>query len=79
MPFVTSETQTGRDRREVDVGVAGPPAHAAPEAALFPGLASFVRSLLARSWHPQTVSGWVGSLALHTLLLMLLAFWYFAP
>ncbi len=61
------------------MGVAGPPAHAAPEAALFPGLASFVRSLLARVWHPRTVSGWAGSLALHTLLLMLLAFWYFAP
>jgi hypothetical protein len=79
MPAFTSEGLAGGDCREQDVGVAGPPAHAAPEAALFPGMGAFVRRLLSRAWHPRTLSGWVGSVLLHTLLLLLLAFWYFAP
>jgi hypothetical protein len=35
--------------------------------------------LLRYSWNPQSVQGWVGSVFLHTLLLLVLGFWYFAP
>jgi hypothetical protein len=78
MPPERSEA-SGRVGCELDVGVAGPPAHAAPSAALVPGFGALVCPWLARVWHPRTVSGWVGSLMLHSLLLLLLAFWYFAP
>jgi hypothetical protein len=30
-------------------------------------------------WTPEAIKGWAGSVALHVLLLMVLAFWYFSP
>ena len=78
MPSNTSATEGGRVRSEVAVGVAGPPAHSAPVAALFPGARGFCTFHAGRVWHPQTLSGGSGSLLLHSLLLLLLALWYFA-
>jgi hypothetical protein len=30
-------------------------------------------------WTPEAIKGWAGSVALHVLLLLILAFWYFSP
>ena len=80
MPRATSEALPSIGRSEQDVGIAGPPPHAAAIASLAPEATAATGNVLRQwSWHPQTVQGWVGSLALHTVLLMVLAFWYFTP
>lgn len=79
MSSIASEAGPGGNCSEQDVGVAGPPPHAAATAVFAPELTGAIRALLRFGWNPQTVKGWVGSVTLHTVLLLALAFWYFAP
>jgi hypothetical protein len=79
MSSVALEAEAERGPSEHDLGVAGPPPHAAATAAVAPDLTGAIRALLRYGWTPQSLKGWVGSLTLHTVLLLSLAFWYFAP
>ena len=79
MSSIASEAGVAGDCSERDVGVAGPPPHAAATVAFAPELTGAFRTLLRYGWSPHSIKGWVGSLTLHMVLLVSLALWYFAP
>ena len=60
---------------EPDVLIAGPP----PGRAAAMATPAVGRSTILWWWNPQSAQGWAGSLTLHTILLLSLAFWYFSP
>ncbi len=79
MPPVASEVDPVARSSEHDLGVAGPPPHVAAPVPFAHDFKGAIRALVQFGWNPQSVKGWVGSLTFHTVLLLSLAFWYFAP
>jgi hypothetical protein len=75
---VTSEAQALVASSGRDVGVAGPPPEAVSARAPSPSLESgcSVQPRWGVQWAAQ---GWLGSLGLHAMLLLVLACWFFSP
>jgi hypothetical protein len=85
MPTSASERQAANASRNSTVPVSGPPgpSASAPPRRTPPALVQDPEAEAAFSWAelwtPAALRGWAGSIALHGLLLLTLALWYFAP
>jgi hypothetical protein len=74
----TSSGLRGSESRSA-IPLAGPPLRSRPEVAPDTAPLDADSPLTWKAWTAEALKGWAASLVLHTLLLLSLAFWYFAP